>query len=98
MSILDIAKSISSNAKTKIIGIRPGEKIHEQMVSEEDSPFTFEYNDYYKILPAIDNLYKDRKRIGKGKKVENNFTYRSNTNLDWMKISELKKWIKQNYK
>ena len=98
MSILDIAKSISSNAKTKIIGIRPGEKIHEQMVSEEDSPFTYEYNDYYKILPAIDNLYKDRKRIGKGKKVENNFTYRSNTNLDWMKISELKKWIKQNYK
>ena len=95
MNILDIASSINNNIKIKYIGIRPGEKIHEQMISSEDSPFTYEYKDYYKILPSINNWHLDKKRIGKGKKVSPNFTYRSDNNKK-MKINELKKWIEEN--
>ena len=96
MNIIDIAKAISSKAKIDIIGVRPGEKIHEQMIGAEDSPFTFEYKDYYKILPSIYDLSKDKKRIEDGKKVKEGFIYSSDTNNDWMKIPELKKWITKN--
>lgn len=95
MSILDIVKSINSKIKIKYIGIRPGEKLHEQMIGVEDSPFTYEYRNYYKILPSINNWHLDKKRIANGKKVSENFTYKSNNN-SIMKISELKKWIKKN--
>ena len=73
MKVIDIAKSICNKSKIKIIGIRPGEKLHEQMIGAEDSRFTFEYKDYYKILPAIYNLYKNKKYIKYGKKVGYNF-------------------------
>ena len=52
----------------KFIGIRPGEKLHEQMIGIEDAPYTYEYPDYYKILPQINSWDKDRKRIKNGKK------------------------------
>ena len=96
MNILDIAKSVSQNAGFNIIGIRPGEKIHEQMISVEDSPHTFEYEDYYKILPAIYNLSEDRSRIGSGKKVASNFVYSSDDNKDQMSVNELSAWIDSN--
>lgn len=96
MNIMDIANAVSPQAKIKIIGIRPGEKLHEQMIGYEDSPFTFEYPDYYKILPSIYNLNKDLNRIKDGKKVEDGFTYTSNNNKEWMEISELKSWIDLN--
>lgn len=96
MNIMDIAKAVSSKANIKIIGIRPGEKLHEQMIGYEDSPFTFEYADYYKILPSIYNLNKDINRIKDGKKVEDGFTYTSNNNKKWMKVEELKSWIDLN--
>ena len=53
MNILKIAEAINPKAKFKFIGIRPGEKLHEQMISKEDSLYTYEYKDYFKILPAI---------------------------------------------
>ena len=53
MRVTEIASTISNKAKHEIIGIRPGEKIHEQMIGEEDSPYTYEYDDYFKILPSI---------------------------------------------
>ena len=95
MSILDIVKSINSKPKIDYIGIRPGEKLHEQMIGIEDAPFTYEYKNYFKILPSINNWHLDKERIGKGKKVAESFTYSSNKNLI-MKISDLKKWIKIN--
>tara|TARA_A100001011_G_C14319001_1_gene849479 strand:+ start:3699 stop:4682 length:984 start_codon:yes stop_codon:yes gene_type:complete len=98
MNIIDIARSVSETSKLKYIGIRPGEKIHEQMIGKEDAPFTFEYKEYYKILPSIHNFYLDKKRIKDGKKVSNDFSYSSDNNKKWMKISELKKWIKSNLK
>ena len=96
MTILDIANAVLPNAKIKIIGIRPGEKIHEQMIGFEDAPHTFEYDSYYKILPAIHNWSNDSNRIKSGKKVDENFTYSSDNNKDWMQIADLGKWIATN--
>jgi len=96
MKIIDIAKTISERNKIKIIGIRPGEKIHEQMIGLEDAPYTFEYKDYFKILPAIYDIYKNKKYIKNGKKVKNNFIYSSNENKKWMTKKELKTWISKN--
>jgi len=96
MKIGDIAFAVSSNAKQKIIGIRPGEKIHEQMIGFEDAPHTFEYDGYYKILPAIHGWSSDKNRIKHGKKVDDNFTYTSNNNTEWMTIDDLKMWIELN--
>ena len=53
MKVIDIAKTIAPRVKHKIIGIRPGEKLHEQMISSEDANSTYEYTNYYKILPQI---------------------------------------------
>ena len=96
MKILDIAVAVAPNAKHEIIGIRPGEKLHEQMISSEDSHSTYEYSKYYKILPQINGWDKDKLRIKKGKKLPNNFIYSSDRNLEWMTKSELRKWIKVN--
>jgi FlaA1/EpsC-like NDP-sugar epimerase len=95
MKVLDIAKTIAMK-KIKIIGIRPGEKLHEQMISVEDSRYTYEYKSYYKILPAIFNIYKNNKYIKNGKKVIPNFEYSSNTNSKWMTKLDLKKWLRKN--
>ncbi len=96
MKVTDIAKVIAPNSKLEIIGIRPGEKLHEQMVNIEDSDYTYEYGDYYKILPAINNWNNDDKRIKDGSKVEKGFVYSSDNNIDWMKKETLLEWIEEN--
>lgn len=96
MRIVDIAKAISPNKKIEIIGIRPGEKLHEQMISEEDSFHTYEYDEYYKILPAIHNWSNDPLRIGSGQRVCDGFRYASDSNNSWMTVEDLKNWIDQN--
>ncbi|OUU22478.1 MAG: UDP-N-acetylglucosamine 4,6-dehydratase (inverting) [Candidatus Endolissoclinum sp. TMED37] len=96
MKVTDIAKTINPNAKFEILGIRPGEKLHEQMISIDDALHTFEYSTYYKILPAINNWSNDSKRIKNGKSVSEDFCYSSNNNKDWMKPEELRNWIKIN--
>ena len=96
MKITDIAKAVSKTAKHKIIGIRPGEKIHEQMIGLEDAPHTYEYKDHYKILPAIYNWSADPKRNKNGIKVDENFTYSSDTNKEWMSVNDLQQWISIN--
>jgi len=98
MKVTDIARAVSENAKQEVIGIRPGEKLHEQMIGEEDALHTYEYDDYYKILPVIHNWSSDTSRIGNGKKVAEDFTYSSNTNSEWMNIETLKNWIENNIK
>ena len=96
IKVTDIAKVIAPKAEHRIIGIRPGEKIHEQMIGEDDSFSTFEYKDFYKILPQINNWAKDTKRIKDGKKVKEGFVYNSNNNKKWMNKKELKNWINTN--
>jgi FlaA1/EpsC-like NDP-sugar epimerase len=96
MKVTDVAKAVSSTAKQEIIGIRPGEKLHEQMIGFEDAPYTYEYKDHFKILPSINEWNKDPERIGDGIKVDSNFTYCSDSNTEWMDISTLQAWIKGN--
>jgi len=96
MKVTDMAFAVDENVKQEEVGIRPGEKLHEQMIGTEDALFTYEYSDHYKILPSIHDWAKDPERIGGGKKVDEGFTYASNTNTEWMEISELKDWIEQN--
>ena len=99
MKVVDIAKVIAPNAKHKIIGIRPGEKLHEQMISNDDSYSTYEYPNYYKILPQINEWEKDNLRIKEGKKTFEGLVYSSDKNSEWMTKSDLQKWIdiNQNY-
>ncbi len=96
MKVTDIAKVVAPDAVQEIIGIRPGEKLHEQMISSDDSFSTYEYLNYYKILPQINEWGKDNLRIKKGKKVQDGFVYSSDNNSEWMKKPELKKWINKN--
>lgn len=96
MKVTDIAKAVSEDASLEIVGIRPGEKLHEQMIGIEDAPFTYEYDGHYKILPAIHDWNKDPERIGNGKIVSPDFTYCSDTNTEWMDIESLGDWIKSN--
>lgn len=96
MTILDIAEAVAPGAKHKIIGIRPGEKLHEQMIGSEDAPHTFEYDTYYKILPAIHSWSSDIARINNGIKVKEDFTYTSDNNSEWMPVEKLREWIKNN--
>lgn len=95
MKVLDIAKTINNKTKIKYIGIRPGEKLHEVMVSKEDSFHTYEYAKHYKILPSIKNLDQNKKYIKNGKKVKLGFEYSSDNNKKWMLSITLKKWLKK---
>ena len=96
MKVLDVIHSFSSKPNIKIIGVRPGEKIHEQMISVEESLYTYEYNEYFKILPQVSDNYKKYK-VSKKNLVRKDFFYRSDTNEMWMKKIDLQKWIKKNY-
>lgn len=96
MNIMDIAKAVSPEATNRIIGIRPGEKIHEQMIGSEDAPHTFEYENHFKILPAIHNWSSDPLRINGGKPVPEGFSYISDTNSEWMDVTVLQEWISSN--
>lgn len=96
MTITDIAKAVALEAKHEIIGIRPGEKLHEQMISPEDSYHTYEYSEHYKILPAIHQWSSDPVRIKGGRKVAEGFTYASDNNAEWMDVATLRAWIEAN--
>ena len=96
MKITDIALAVAPSAQHDIMGIRPGEKLHEQMIGPEDAMYTYEYDDYYKILPAIHEWSEDPARINGGAKVSAEFIYRSDNNLDWMPVEVLRAWIDQN--
>jgi UDP-N-acetylglucosamine 4,6-dehydratase/5-epimerase len=96
MKVVDLAKAIDKDAIQKVIGVRPGEKLHEEMIGEDDSIYAYEYDDYYKILPAINNWSSSKALIKNGKKVEDGFSYTSDNNKEWMSIEALQEWIKNN--
>ena len=93
MKMTDLAKVVAPNARLEIIGIRAGEKLHEQMISAEDAHYTYEYPEHYKILPAIHEWHTDPKRIKDGIKVPEGFVYTSDNNSEWMDQAALEKWI-----
>jgi len=93
--IMDLVKAISPNIKVKIVGIRPGEKIDEQLITEAESLKTYDLKKYYIILgnddPALKSFYENKKT----KAIPKKFTYTSNNNKDFLTISDLKKSIKK---
>ena len=96
MKVTNVATVVSPLAKQEVVGIRPGEKLHEQMISEEDSYYTYEYPEHYKILPAIHEWGRDQNRIKDGKLVPDGFSYTSDNNAEWMSNEELAEWIELN--
>ena len=96
MKVTDVALAVDENTKQEEVGIRPGEKLHEQMIGVEDALYTYEYPEHFKILPSINDWAKDEARIGNGIRVSEDFMYTSDNNKEWMEISELQQWIEKN--
>lgn len=94
MKIVDLAKTMAPNLKHKIIGIRAGEKLHEIMISSDDSHLTYEFKNYYAISPSIqfntiDVDFSINAQNEKGKKVQDGFSYSSDNNTKWVSEEEL---------
>lgn len=96
MKVTDLARTIAPEAKLEFVGIRPGEKLHEQMIGEEDAFHTYEYEEHFKILPAIHNWTASEARIKDGRKVPAGFSYTSDNNSVWMSPEELRTWVAAN--
>lgn len=88
MNIMDLAKAIAPECKIEIVGIRPGEKLHEAMIMEDDARHTVEYDTYYAILPEL-SWWKSKNNIV-GKSLPDGFSYTSDNNTEWLTIEELK--------
>ena len=96
MNILNIVEAISGSREVEIIGIRPGEKLLEQMVGSEDAPFTYEYSEHFKVLPMINDWHNSTERIRDGVKVTPDFIYSSDNNSQWMDVLQLREWVTKN--
>jgi UDP-N-acetylglucosamine 4,6-dehydratase (inverting) len=94
--ILDIAQAIGPECDYKVVGIRPGEKIHEEMITSSDSFFTYDLGKYYVIIPQT-SLWKLEDFISKFKavKVEEGFSYNSGDNTEWVSVDDLRELIKE---
>ena len=93
--ITDLAEAMLPGAIIKEIGIREGEKLHEVMVTKDDSTHTYEYEMHYIIYPHFDWWKLDRSLIGNGNKVKEGFEYNSGTNKEWLDVSGLKKELEK---
>jgi len=94
--ITEVAKAIAPNTEQKIVGIRPGEKIHEEMITASDSYNTYDLGKYYTILPTkpawdINAFVKEFGAV----KVDQGFSYNSGTNSEWVQATELRDFIKE---
>lgn len=93
MKVTDLAKAIAPECKMEIIGIRPGEKLHEAMIMEDDARHTLEYVDYFVIYPEINNW--ELNEMDNGRKIEEGFSYTSDKNNQWLSVEDLKNLIKE---
>lgn len=93
--ILDVAQAIAPDIETKVVGIRPGEKLHEEMITDTDSINTIDIGRYYAILPSISFNYTEEEYIAhhKAEKVPFGFKYNSGTNEDWESVESLRQAI-----
>ena len=92
MKVTDIIETVLPGRKVEETGIRPGEKLHEQMIGPEDDQFTFDFDDHYRILPAA-TFGMDRYEGHGGKPVEAGFSYTSDQNSEWMTRDQLLDWL-----
>jgi UDP-N-acetylglucosamine 4,6-dehydratase len=95
--ILDVANAIAPDSEVEIVGIRPGEKIHEEMITASDSFYTYDLGKYYTILPSVPNFkINDFIKSFGAKKVSEGFKYDSATNTEWETIESIRMLIKEN--
>jgi FlaA1/EpsC-like NDP-sugar epimerase len=94
--ITDIAHAIGPDCEHRIVGIRPGEKIHEEMITSSDSFFTYDLGKYYVILPQSPS-WKTQDFIDhfKAKKVKEGFRYNSGENTEWISVEEIRDLIRE---
>lgn len=94
--IIDVATAVAPSCRQEIIGIRPGEKIHEEMITSSDSFYTYDLGKYYTILPSVPNFeIKDYVEAFGAQKVINGFNYNSETNTEWETVESLRALIKE---
>ena len=95
--ILDVAEAVAPNCKTIDVGIRPGEKLHEEMITNTDSLNTIDIGKYYAILPSVSFVYSEQDFIEhhKGEKVPFGFSYNSGENPDWETVDSIRESIKK---
>lgn len=94
--IMDVAKAIAPESKIEIVGVRPGEKLHEEMITATDSMQTYDCGKYYVIIP--NNEYFDAEKWSKSfnaKKVKEGYSYNSGENTDWLTIDDIRSLIRQ---
>jgi UDP-N-acetylglucosamine 4,6-dehydratase len=96
--IADIVKAISPSGEYHVVGIRPGEKLHEQMIGPDDAAFTYEYKHFFKILPSTVTWGEQSFNTREGQKVREDFAYSSDSNTQFMNSASLKQWIEANRK
>ena len=97
-NIMDVAKAVAPDAKIEIVGIRPGEKLHEEMITDTDSLSTIEFGNYFAILPSTSNYSEeDYIRHYNAKKVALGFKYNSGTNDNWETVESLIEKIGSKY-
>lgn len=93
MNIMDLARAVAPECDTKIVGIRPGEKLHEAMIMEDDARHTLEYESYYAILPELS--WWNSAESEEGKKLPEDFAYTSDSNTEWLTIEKLKELVEE---
>lgn len=94
IKIIDLAKAMAPDMPIDVVGIRPGEKIHEMMVSKEDARNTLEFDDYYVIKPELPG-WKSSEFINSGKPVEDDFEYHSGNNAQWLDVKQIRKLVSE---
>ncbi|KQB09436.1 UDP-N-acetylglucosamine 4,6-dehydratase (inverting) [Vibrio metoecus] len=95
--ILDVAKAVAPDCETRVVGIRPGEKLHEEMITDTDSLNTIDLGNYYAILPSVSFTYTEEEYLShhKAEKVPFGFKYNSGTNTEWETVESLRLLIKK---
>lgn len=93
MKVTDLAKAIGPECEIEVIGIRPGEKVHEAMIMEDDARHTLEFDDYYVIQPELAWFAKEQ--LNGGKVLSDGFSYTSDNNSKWLTIEQLKELVNE---
>lgn len=96
MKILDLANALCPHIPKKIVGIRPGEKLHEEMINSQDAQYTYDYGSHFKIFPNTMEKSRILQMAAHGKRVENGYVYASNTNSEWMTCKDIEEWVNVN--
>lgn len=96
MRVVDIAEAIDPGGRREVVGVRPGEKIHEQMIGPEDAANCWEFDDHFRIASEVESPNTTKLRETGGSPVDAGFSYRSDTNSGWMSVDYLRQWISSN--